>query len=49
MVETGESRTLSADHSVAAALRELSVCLVRLADTLDLTGQTGKHNQITDQ
>ena len=49
LVETGESRTPNTDHSIAGALRELSVCLVRLADTLDLTGHTGKHNQITDQ
>ena len=48
LVETGESRTPNADHSVAAALRELSVCLARLADTLDWTGHTSKHNQRAD-
>ena len=48
LVETGESRTPNTDHSVAAALRELSLCLARLADTLDLTDHTGKHNQSTD-
>jgi len=48
LVETGESRTPNADHSVAAALRELSVCLARLADTLDWTDHTSKHNQRTD-
>jgi len=48
LVETGESRTPNADHSVAAALRELSVCLARLADTLDWTDHTSKHNQKTD-
>ena len=37
LVETGESRTLNTDHSVAAALRELSICLARLADALDQT------------
>ncbi len=35
--EMGESRTPNMDHSVADALRELSVCLARLADTLDQT------------
>jgi len=45
---TGESRTPNTDHSVAAALRELSLCLARLADTLDLADHTGKHNQRTD-
>ena len=46
--EMGESRTPNTDHSVAAALRELSVCLARLADTLDWTDHTSKHNQRTD-
>jgi len=36
------------DHSVAAALRELSVCLARLSDTFDWTDHTSKHNQRTD-
>jgi len=48
LVETGESRTPNTDHPVAAALRELSVCLARLADTLDWTDHTSKHNQRTD-
>ena len=48
LVETGESRTPNADHSVAAALRELSVCLARLADTFDWTDHTSKRNQKTD-
>ena len=49
LVETGESRTPNADHSVSAALRELSVCLARLADTLDWMDHTSKHNQTTNQ
>jgi len=44
----GGSLTPNADHSVAAALRELSVCLARLADTLDWADHTSKHNQRTD-
>ena len=48
LVETGESRIPSADHSVAVALRKLSVCLARLADTLDWTDHISKHNQRTD-
>ena len=45
---TGESRTTDADHSVAVALRELSLCLARLSDTFDWTDHTSKHNQRTD-
>ena len=48
LVETRGNRTSNADHSVAAALRELSVCLARLADTLDWADHTSKHNQRTD-
>ena len=43
-----QSRTPNTNHSVAAALRELSVCLARLADALDQTDHTCKHNQRTD-
>ena len=48
LVETGESRTPNMTTSVADALRELSLCLARLADALDWTDRTGKHNQSTN-
>ena len=35
MVEMEESRTPNTDHSVSAALRDLSESLARLADALD--------------
>ena len=35
LVETGESRTPNTDHSISAALRDLSDSLARLADALD--------------
>jgi len=46
----GDGGELNSKHgsTVADALRELSVCLARLADTLDLTDHTGNHNQRTD-